>query len=373
MAGKIKDFCNSLLIYPFRYDAGDHVKFNFPMAYSTTVLAWGIISFEQGYIAAGELENALDSIKWVTDYLIKCHTGPNELWAQTAEGGPDHSYWGRPEEYPSHLRPRSFKVDANNPGSDVAGETAAALAAASIAYRRFGATALADEALSHAQEIFNFANSYRGTYTGSVPAGDFYNSWSGYNDELVWGAAWIAKATGSASDITRAENLYNQFQGSSYEPFSWDNKKLGSQVLLYDITGKSSYRSTVQQNVNTLIGGQYTPGGMLYVQTWGPARHAMNAAFIAAQAANSGIGDYSFTESQAQYMIGNNPQNQCFVVGWDHVGGHPNCPQQPHHRSSSCPASGNCNSGHGNASSSPNPMILYGALVGGPGEDIIFT
>ena len=71
MAGTIKDFCNSLLIYPFRYDAGDHVKFNFPMAYSTTVLAWGIISFEQGYIAAGELENALDSIKWVTDYLMQ--------------------------------------------------------------------------------------------------------------------------------------------------------------------------------------------------------------------------------------------------------------------------------------------------------------
>ena len=148
------------------YDAGDHVKFNFPMAYSTTVLAWGIISFENGYIQAGELENALDSIKWVTDYLIKCHTGTNELWAQTAEGGPDHSYWGRPEEYPSHLRPKSFKVDQNNPGSDVAGETAAALAAASIAYRRFGATALADEALAHAKEIFNFANTYRGTYTG---------------------------------------------------------------------------------------------------------------------------------------------------------------------------------------------------------------
>merc|ERR1711935_1013979 len=343
------------------YDAGDHVKFNFPMAYSTTVLAWGIISFEQGYIAAGELENALDSIKWVTDYLIKCHTGPNELWAQTAEGGPDHSFWGRPEEYPLNLRPRSFKVDANNPGSDVAAETAAALAASSIAYRRFGATELADEALSHAQEIFDFANSYRGTYTGSVPAGDFYNSWSGYNDELVWGAA---------SDIARAENLYNQFQGASYEPFSWDNKKIGSQVLMYDITGKSSYGSTVSSNVNQMINGQYTPGGMLYVQTWGPARHAMNAAFIAAQAAFQGIGDYSFTESQAQYMVGNNPQNQCFVVGWDQVaGGHSNCPRQPHHRSSSCPASGNCNSGHGGASSSPNPMILYGALVGGPGSN----
>ena len=44
------------------YDAGDHVKFNFPMAYSVTTLAWGIISFESGYKQAGELENALDQV-----------------------------------------------------------------------------------------------------------------------------------------------------------------------------------------------------------------------------------------------------------------------------------------------------------------------
>ena len=30
------------------YDAGDFVKFNFPMSYSTTVLAWGMLEFEQG-------------------------------------------------------------------------------------------------------------------------------------------------------------------------------------------------------------------------------------------------------------------------------------------------------------------------------------
>ena len=54
-------------------------------------------SFEQGYRAAGEWENAVDSIKWVTDYLIRCHTGPNEFYGQVANGGVDHSYWGRPE------------------------------------------------------------------------------------------------------------------------------------------------------------------------------------------------------------------------------------------------------------------------------------
>lgn len=46
----------------------------------------------------------------------------------------DHACWERPEDMDT---PRSvFKVDKNNPGSDIAGETAAALAAVSIIFRK---------------------------------------------------------------------------------------------------------------------------------------------------------------------------------------------------------------------------------------------
>src|SRR5690348_3068332 len=37
------------------YDAGDNVKFNFPMAFSATALAWGAIEFKTGYEASGQL------------------------------------------------------------------------------------------------------------------------------------------------------------------------------------------------------------------------------------------------------------------------------------------------------------------------------
>ena len=159
------------------YDAGDFVKFNFPMAYSVTTLAWGMLSFENGYRSAGEWDNAVNSvsclpskilrekysefqIRWVTDYLIKCHTGPNELYGQTANGHQDHSYWGRPEEYPFSPR-TSHKIDANNPGSDLAGETAAALAAASLVFARHGDGSESTRALQHAQEIMDFADNHR--------------------------------------------------------------------------------------------------------------------------------------------------------------------------------------------------------------------
>lgn len=58
------------------YDAGDHVKFNFPMAWSTTTLVWGLLEYRDAWQKSGELQNGLDCVKWPLDYLIKCH--PNE-------------------------------------------------------------------------------------------------------------------------------------------------------------------------------------------------------------------------------------------------------------------------------------------------------
>ena len=50
------------------YDAGDHVKFGFPMAGMTTILAWGGISFYDAYEKAGLLEAMDDCLKWSFDY-----------------------------------------------------------------------------------------------------------------------------------------------------------------------------------------------------------------------------------------------------------------------------------------------------------------
>src|SRR5438876_581317 len=44
------------------YDAGDHVKFGFPMAGSTTMLAWGAVEYRQAYANAGQLNALLDNI-----------------------------------------------------------------------------------------------------------------------------------------------------------------------------------------------------------------------------------------------------------------------------------------------------------------------
>ena len=112
--------------------AGDHVKFGFPMASMVTQLAWGAITFQSGYEVAGQIENMKKCLQWATDYFIAAHTAPKEFYGQVGDGDSDHAFWGRPEDM-TMARP-AFKIDATHPGSDLAGETAAALAAASIFY-----------------------------------------------------------------------------------------------------------------------------------------------------------------------------------------------------------------------------------------------
>ncbi|KAK1582550.1 hypothetical protein Q3G72_016165 [Acer saccharum] len=61
------------------YDAGDNVKFGFPMAFTITMLSWSTVEFRSQLEAKKELSNALDAIKWGTDYFIKAHPQPDVL------------------------------------------------------------------------------------------------------------------------------------------------------------------------------------------------------------------------------------------------------------------------------------------------------
>ena len=62
------------------YDAGDNVKFGFPMAFTTTMLSWSVIEF--GGLMKGEPQNAREAIKWSTDYLLKATAQPDTIYVQ---------------------------------------------------------------------------------------------------------------------------------------------------------------------------------------------------------------------------------------------------------------------------------------------------
>ncbi len=356
------------------YDAGDHVKFGLPMAFSATMLAWGAIESPGGYTKAGQLDELKDNLRFVNDYFVKAHTAPNELYVQVGDGEADHKWWG-PAEVMTMARP-SHKITASCPGSDVAAETAASLASASVLFKADDPT-YAATLVSHAKQLYSFADTYRGAYSDCVTAASaYYKSWSGYQDELVWGAYWLYKATGDATYLTKAETEYdklgteNQSTTRSYKwTVAWDNKQFGMYALLAMETGKQKYVDDANRWLDYWtvgVNGQkvpYSPGGQAVLDSWGALRYAANTSFVALvysdwlTDATRKARYHDFGVRQINYALGDNPRSSSYVVGF---GANP--PTMPHHRTA-----------HGSwldsiTTPAASRHVLYGALVGGPGS-----
>lgn len=168
------------------------------MVFTTTMLAWGLLSYKDAYTDAGNYYNyfirinklativlnykykfnylgqykeCLNALKWATDYFIKCHVSPNEFYGQIGDFQLDHKYWGRPEDM--NLSRPAFKIDADHPGSDLAGEAAAAMASVSLVFKDIDSN-YSQILKKHAIELYDFAINYRGLFHQSIPSATQY-------------------------------------------------------------------------------------------------------------------------------------------------------------------------------------------------------
>ncbi|XP_010456051.1 PREDICTED: endoglucanase 17 isoform X2 [Camelina sativa] len=378
------------------YDAGDNIKFGFPMAFTTTMLSWSVIEF--GGLMKSELQNAKTAIRWATDYLLKATSHPDTIYVQVGDANKDHSCWERPEDMDTV---RSvFKVDKNTPGSDVAAETAAALAAAAIVFRKSDPS-YSKVLLKRAISVFAFADRYRGTYSAGLKPDvcPFYCSYSGYQDELLWGAAWLQKATKNLKYLNYIKTNGQILGAAEYDnTFGWDNKHAGARILLtkaflvQNVKTLHEYKGHADNFICSVIPGapfsstQYTPGGLLFKMADANMQYVTSTSFLlltyakyltsAKTVVHCGGSVYtpgrlrSIAKRQVDYLLGDNPLRMSYMVGYG-----PKFPRRIHHRGSSLPcvashpAKIQCHQGFAIMNSqSPNPNFLVGAVVGGPDQ-----
>ncbi|XP_059173955.1 endoglucanase 4-like isoform X2 [Physella acuta] len=344
------------------YDAGDHVKFGLPMAYTTTILLWSMYKWKDSYVKAGQLNQAYDMVKWPLDYFLKAwNPTAHEFVFQVGDETADHNFWGRPEDM-TMARPCK-KVDVAHPGSDVTAGTAAALAVGSLVFKDKGDTAYSTQLLTAAESLYKFANDYKGLYQTNT-----YGSTS-YKDELCEAGVWLYRATG------RAQYL-NEAKANAESGYIWayqlEDKRLACHQLLYEETQDTVQRNGVIDYFNSWLPGgsiQYTPCGLAWAMKWGSLRLAANSAFIALLAAEAGIETdryRTWAVEQINYILGDNPHDGgCYSY---QIGYGSKYPLRPHHRAASCPDKpAPCGYTEAN-SPAPNPQVLTGALVGGPEE-----
>ena len=353
------------------YDAGDNVKFNLPMAYTASVLGWSLYENQGAYEECGQVGYALANIKWANDYFIKCHPEDEVYYYQVGDGGQDHSFWGAAEVVEYKMDRPSYAVTKDNPGSTVCAQTAASLAICSLVYKNINPE-YSDLCLSHAQSLFKFAEDTKSD-AGYVKAAGFYDSWSGFYDELSWSGAWLYLATNDEIYLEKAKEYYGEASQDYKWAFCWDDVHIGAAFLLNRITGEKQYKSALEQHLDwwtTGVNGEqitYTPKGLAWLDSWGSLRYATTTGFIAALYSKCDSCSekkaktyWDFAVSQAGYALGDTGFS--FEIGFGDK-----YPQHPHHRTAQGSYCDNMNEPE-NAR-----HTLYGALVGGPDAEDNYT
>jgi hypothetical protein len=334
------------------YDAGDNVKFNLPMAWTSAVLAWSVYEFPDGYKAAKQYDTALANIKWATDYFIKAVGDGNEIVGQVGNGGSDHcecrmswggeeegrvqgcgarpirgwracplraprlpaalpaltrpaprpprpaASWGRPEDKTSPNE--VYTLTKDRPGSDVVGAMAAALASASVIFKDAN-PAYSAQLLSSALKAYDFATKYIGSYNNAIwDAANFYRSSNMY-DDLAWAAVWLGVRTGDQKYKDAAKAWYDKHwkeeNGAGvWNNFDWDSNSWGAVVFLSRwFPSNTFYKSRMDGLIKDwLSGGSWvrkTPRGLAFSGDWGSLRHVGNALFLM-KAYAAKAGDY---------------------------------------------------------------------------------
>ncbi|EAY87419.1 hypothetical protein OsI_08827 [Oryza sativa Indica Group] len=397
------------------------------MAFTATLMSWGLIDFGRSF--GPHKEEARKAVRWATDYLMKATAKPNTVYVQVGDAFRDHSCWERPEDMDT---PRTvYKVDPSHPGSDVAAETAAALAAGSIVFRDADpaySKRLLDRAIAVSTPVRATAaalisivflmstlsasctprcsssrTSTGGPYSTSLhdAVRPCYCDFSGYKDELLWGAAWLHKASRRREYreyIKKNEVVLGASE--SINEFGWDNKHAGINVLISKevLMGKDEYFQSFRVNADnfmcSLLPGisnhpqiQYSPGGLLFKVGGSNMQHVTSLSFLllaysnylshAGARVSCGAGGSAsptqlrrVAKRQVDYILGDNPLRMSYMVGYG-----ARFPRRIHHRGSSLPSVAahpariGCKGGAAYyASAAPNPNLLVGAVVGGPSD-----
>ena len=271
------------------YDAGDHVKFNLPMAYSASMIAWGLYQYPDGIEECGEMNNYVNNLTFVLDYLAACDLG-DEVVFQVGNGQKDHTWWGPVELYDYGMNENGGydgrPYYSGTKCSAAFGEMAAALAAGYCALQ--GRSDKTDYYLEHAENIFKIADAAKSDaeYQDSDASG-FYRS-SHFYDELFWAANWLYKATGEKSYLDKATSYIPYLDkelGSDELKYTWsmcwDDSMQGGMLLYAQNTGDVQYVARVKKHLDYLVSGvNKLDGGLAHFHTWGCLRYAAASGFV---------------------------------------------------------------------------------------------
>lgn len=362
------------------YDAGDTLKLNFPMAATMVHTGAGFVEFPQAYTGSRKT-NALRVYRIAIEYLYDCLDKEAGTYiGQIGDPKIDHNYWGRPEEQ-NVKRPVYVYKKNTMQAPDLYGGVAAALAQASVVFKKNGDSAFASKLIDAAKELYSWGDGKPGKYSNYYKDQTKIYRSSGGDDSMAAAAGWLYRATGDREWLNKALKYWDYDSADVY--VGWDSlwgSHAVHMVSLADrgenIPGEAEYRRYLDNKFwrAWLKADGYqsiikSPKGMHYPKwnAWANLQFSTTTASLAlinakyTKDSNRKSALKNYAKSQVDYAIGGNGFRS-YVIGWGYK-----YPRFPHHAPASCPdLPASCGKAQFK-SSSPNPQILYGAMVAGPG------
>ena len=278
------------------YDAGDHLKASISIGVSASLLAWGLLEFPEAHKQSKQADVAAAHVRHAAEYLLKCHTADEEFVGQVGDFKTDHDFWGRPEDMDAMGMKRPYWViNATHPGSDLAAEAAAALAAAAKVWEA-REPVFARRALVSARSLYAFAKKRQGRFSQSVPQMSLVYNSSAFRDDLAWAAGWLALAADGNGAPGEGARYAREAQGWLddawkheeerwyYFVSNWNNMAWNAQLLLARLTGAPSLLEATKGFLDGWRFGKVvnvTAGGLAYADDWGTLRNSANSALLA--------------------------------------------------------------------------------------------
>ena len=333
------------------HDGWGHVKYGITQSYTASMLCWSFYEYQNVIDRTGNKDKMLSTLKYFTDYLLKCHVNESTFYYQIGDDLEDNIYLGPPEKQ-TEKRPVICVADSTHPASDICGETSSALSLMYLNYKDKD-LAYANKCLLAAKELYIMGKNNPGfsEKQSSYISGSFY-------DDLTWAALWLYQIDKEKQYIDDAEEFVLKSDRYENVPLKnnwtvcWDDVSLACYLKLYEITKNQIYADAINYNLDYWKNDlQTTRGGLKYLTDDGVLRYAAAESMIAMQwyKVTSDDSLKTFAKSQIDYILGANPTKTSYIIG---VGKNP---KNILHRAA-----------NGNTEEGKNEHILYGALLGGP-------
>lgn len=350
-------------------DAGDHIVTALGTGTMVHLLNFAAWAFPKALDNSGQRVHHDNNMKNSLYYLLRTIVWENadtikEVYHWVSHSSKDHQVWCKAEDVENEMgkrgnRREAFKITRSTGSTESISNMISAFGSGVLLYEKTdpGLVSQLKKAMLalHKFEYKDYQKKWQETSHTSNQTYDVYKSSSGWKDELATANAYMYLVFNDNAYLEEAKAVAKDVYLSQWN--YCDNWSYSAYILLAKITGEAKYKDAIKNLASAWMkadgswGISKIHGTFPAFTSWGsnPNTSAPLGMFCYYNDYIEKIpGIKEYAKKQLDFILGNNPHNLCFMVGFNGLDGKKSFPKTPHHRGADV-----------------NKQVLKGAVTGG--------